>query len=200
MAKLMTVPNLLTLFRFALAAVIPWAHGPWLAAVIIVAGLSDFADGEIARRCGMTSWIGGLLDGLADKAFMITALITLAVRGQLEFWWIPLLVSRDLAVLVVVVYITCIGQWNAFTQMPARWFGKIATACLFPLLLIASVRERSSMVVVVLFILTAIFSLAAACDYLREFLREVGKRRQRAAAITQADALTAPGGAIGRDA
>jgi cardiolipin synthase len=176
MSKLWTIPNLLTLLRLALTVVVPFVHGHWLAIVIVAAGLSDYADGAIARRWGMTSWIGGFMDGIADKVFMITTLFTLAWRGQLEAWWLPLLVSRDLAVGVVVLYLLVTRDWTSFPRMQSRWFGKAATACAFPLLVVAALHERPTMVVTALAMLTAALALAAAGDYLLQFVRELRSR------------------------
>lgn len=181
MPRFLTIPNLLTLLRLALTVLLPFVHGGQVAVVILLAGLSDFADGAIARRFGMTSWIGGLLDGFADKAFMITALLTLAYREQLHWWWLPILVSRDLAVLVVVLYVSFTRDWKAFPRMQSRWFGKVATACAFPLLFVAAIHERPTLWVFILFVLTSIFSLAAAVDYARQFVIELRLRKTQGA-------------------
>ena len=62
------VPNVLSGLRLVLAAGF-WALPPsWRLAAVIAGGLSDWLDGFIARRFGVTSVAGGLLDGIADKA------------------------------------------------------------------------------------------------------------------------------------
>lgn len=96
------LPNAITLAR--IAACVPlsvWIvigehkAALWLALVI---GLSDVLDGFLARRFGWQSRIGGLLDPIADKLFLVCAFISLGVLGVMPVWLIALVLIRDLVI------------------------------------------------------------------------------------------------------
>ena len=78
----MTLANSITLFRIFLIPVFIYslmAKGYWVASVLIVlAALSDLADGYVARRYGQITKVGILLDPMADKLLAISAFIFLA--------------------------------------------------------------------------------------------------------------------------
>jgi phosphatidylglycerophosphate synthase len=91
-------PNALTISRFGLAAA--WivlarvAHDAFaaFAALAIVAAITDFIDGRVARRLGVAHDAGGWLDSIADVTFVLAALGCYASARQLP-WSIPLLIA-----------------------------------------------------------------------------------------------------------
>ncbi len=103
----LTLPNILTLMR--LAMIVPFAGlamaGSDLAAlaVLVAAGLTDVADGFIARRFGQASKIGRLIDPLADKLMTGAAFVILALyRGVLPaipVWLMAAALARDVLIL-----------------------------------------------------------------------------------------------------
>lgn len=93
------LPNLISALRFPLAAAFVFAEG--LSArfvVVVLAAFSDWIDGPLARRLGASSRTGEWLDPLADKVFMVTALVVLAIDVALAWWALPLLLLRDIGV------------------------------------------------------------------------------------------------------
>jgi CDP-diacylglycerol--glycerol-3-phosphate 3-phosphatidyltransferase len=111
LAKLLTLrnlPNLLTVFRIALVPVLvvllrhPSRGAALLAAfTFFLACWSDFFDGYLARRHGITSSLGKLLDPLADKLIVMTALVMLAAmprHPRVPAWIVVAIVGRELAV------------------------------------------------------------------------------------------------------
>ncbi len=66
--------------------------------VAVIAGLTDAADGYLAKRFGWVSRVGSVLDPLADKLLMITAFAALAWIGLLPWWLIVLTFVRDSAI------------------------------------------------------------------------------------------------------
>jgi phosphatidylglycerophosphate synthase len=95
-------PNALTLSRFVLAAAwialsisMPDARATF-AALAIVAAVTDFIDGRIARRLGVAHERGGWLDSIADVTFVLAALGCYAAAGQLP-WSIPILIAISFA-------------------------------------------------------------------------------------------------------
>jgi len=78
LAGIRHVPNALSVLRLGFAVAFPFVPESWWIALVLAAGFSDWLDGWIARRFQATSWIGGLLDGVSDKAFVLSALFTRA--------------------------------------------------------------------------------------------------------------------------
>jgi CDP-diacylglycerol---glycerol-3-phosphate 3-phosphatidyltransferase len=109
----MNLPNRLTVSRFALTilflAAVFW-HGPCNDSValllFVAASLTDYYDGKIARRDGLITNFGILMDPLADKILTCSAFIALVERGHLpngtpvsvEAWMAVIIVARELAI------------------------------------------------------------------------------------------------------
>ena len=109
----MNLPNQLTVSRFVLTVFFIWAvfwHFPYndtIALVLIsAASLTDFFDGQIARRRGIITNFGTLMDPLADKILVCSAFIALVERSRLnaltpvtvEAWMVIVIVARELAI------------------------------------------------------------------------------------------------------
>ncbi|MCZ6464181.1 MAG: CDP-diacylglycerol--glycerol-3-phosphate 3-phosphatidyltransferase [Proteobacteria bacterium] len=125
-------PNTITMFRIAVVPImllVPFFQGEaactFFAWAFIVAALSDLLDGWLARRGAQETRIGKLLDPLADKVLVSTALIMLIAAGRLEWWgsWmVVVIVSRELAVTGLRGIASSQGHVVA-----ASWTGKAKT-------------------------------------------------------------------------
>jgi cardiolipin synthase len=166
-------PNGLTVFRFVLAAWFVLAAAPLRVWIVLAAGLTDLLDGLIARRFGLTSWTGALLDAVADKAFTLTVLFSLAASGGLRWWQIAVLLSRDIVVSVIALYGAANRPWPVFKIAAARWPGKVTTALMFALLVAATGLPEAKPW---LLWPTMASSLAAAADYVGVFARWLRRR------------------------
>ena len=99
----------------------------WAIAVFAIASISDAVDGYIARHFNQRSRLGQILDPLADKALMFSALITLSFahwEPHFPLWFPLVVIFRDIAVVcgwALVEYIT--GK----CEISAHWTGKTAT-------------------------------------------------------------------------
>ena len=175
------VPNGLSLLRLVIAVTFPMLpqSARWRGPLILVAGLSDFGDGLIARRFGAASWPGGLLDAIADKGFVLSVLITIAVEGYLQPWQVLLLLCRDIVVATIAGFASIIRQWSTFRRMPARLSGKLTTGLIFVFLLVVMIGSDHIRVTQVFFALAALFSTLAAADYAVQFLRAYRIYRQQ---------------------
>lgn len=118
------LPNAVSLLRFPLAALFPIANGAARIAIVAAAAASDLIDGRLARRTGQVTRVGEMLDPVADKAFMLAALITLVVDGPLPLWTLPLLLTRDLGVALGAMVLALRGVHVRMTARPA---GKLVT-------------------------------------------------------------------------
>ncbi|MDO8433756.1 MAG: CDP-diacylglycerol--glycerol-3-phosphate 3-phosphatidyltransferase [Candidatus Binatus sp.] len=103
-----STPNLVTLFRIAMAPILVWllldtgpAASTAAAGVFFVATLSDYFDGYLARSYDAVTTLGKFLDPMADKLIVITALVMLvgmARAPHVPSWMVVVLVSREIMV------------------------------------------------------------------------------------------------------
>jgi cardiolipin synthase len=96
------LPNFLSGLRLLAAPLAAWAILAQrdMAALLIFAGagLSDFADGQIARRWGFVSRFGAWLDPIADKLLMLCAFLALLAVSAVPLWLVLLAIARDLGI------------------------------------------------------------------------------------------------------
>ena len=96
----------------------------WLAlAVFILASLTDFVDGQIARKCNQVSDFGKFLDPLADKLLTIAAMTMFCQWGRFPAWALMIVLTREFA--VTGLRLVAVGKG---TVIAAGWSGKIKTA------------------------------------------------------------------------
>ena len=128
--------NKLTLFRMGAIPIIaflllflPDRWPSFVAAFIfLLAAISDGLDGYLARRGNMVSTMGKLLDPLADKLLVCTALIMLIPLGRVSAWIVAVIIGREMVVTTlrgvsaaggVVIAANWSGKLKAFTQLVA---------------------------------------------------------------------------------
>lgn len=132
---ILTIPNLLSLFRLLLIPLIIRAYIQkndcvLTAALVVLSGLTDLADGFIARRFHMISDLGKALDPIADKLTQVAVLGCLAFRFPLMLIPLGLLVLKELAAGVMgLLVIRRTGQVHG-----AEWHGKVSTALLYAMM------------------------------------------------------------------
>lgn len=107
----MNLPNALTIFRILALPFCAWAlfqeegKDPtwqiiaWL--MFFVVGMTDVLDGRIARKRNQISNFGIILDPIADKAFIATALVGLSVLGKIPWWVTILILLREVGVTIL---------------------------------------------------------------------------------------------------
>lgn len=182
MTALATPPNLVTAARVVLIAVaaITWVAGgrPLALALGVVAGLTDYLDGALARRLGLTSRLGAMLDQFAD-AFLVLVGLTLAVTTPpgLSPLVLVLVMARELWVQGLRREAAARGL-----ELPSRAFGKWGSFFLgwglvpllasAPLALAPSVASTVHLVGTLLVCVGAGLGLLAACAYTRAFALE----------------------------
>jgi len=141
--RVLTVPNVLSALRLVGVPVFLWLlfthQDVWAFIVLALSGISDYLDGKIARRFHLVSRLGQLLDPIADRLYVLTTLIALALRDIIPLWLLVVLVARDLFMGVVMLLLKRVGQ----TGLPVHFVGKAATFNLlyaFPILLLSTVE------------------------------------------------------------
>jgi CDP-diacylglycerol--glycerol-3-phosphate 3-phosphatidyltransferase len=101
-----------------------WQYGRTTALVIfLIAGLTDFVDGEIARRYGVVTNFGKLMDPLVDKIMMAAAFISLVPLKAVPAWAATTVVARDFLITGLRLMASAKGQ-----ILPAERLGKQKTS------------------------------------------------------------------------
>jgi len=128
-AVLRQAPNILSALRLIAAPVAGWLvlNGEFFAALWVFgfAGLSDAADGYLAKRFGLSSRFGAWLDPAADKLLMLASFVTLAMVGAVPLWLTCLVIGRDVA---IVLGVGLARLLEAPLPIAPLMVGKISTA------------------------------------------------------------------------
>lgn len=99
----LTIPNVISMARLALVPVFicEWAldHSIRALGVFVVAMGTDWVDGILARRLNQRSRLGGIIDPMADKLMVLSAVIGLVGRKEFPLWVLVLLMSREIMML-----------------------------------------------------------------------------------------------------
>ena len=97
----------------------------WIAfSVFILASVTDFLDGYIARKYNQISDFGKFLDPLADKLLTIAAMVMFCQWGSMPAWALMLILTREFA--VTGLRLVAVGKGNVIA---AGWSGKVKTVC-----------------------------------------------------------------------
>jgi CDP-diacylglycerol---glycerol-3-phosphate 3-phosphatidyltransferase len=131
-ARAVSVPIVVALFAISFTN-----HDYWGTGVFIVAMATDWFDGRIARRTGLTSSFGSLLDPVADKLLVMATLIVLIDQGVFPAWMVAAIVARELLISGlrqaavergVVIAARDLGKLKTWSQAVAAAIGGLAAA------------------------------------------------------------------------
>ncbi len=124
------VPNTLTVIRFLLIPiiVINIFTGNYILAFIFftISGLTDIADGFIARRFNLISNFGKLMDPLADKATQIATLTSLVIKNIIPIWILLIVLLKEFIMIVGASFL-----YGKDVVVYSRWYGKLATVLFY---------------------------------------------------------------------
>jgi len=125
------LPNAITIVRILCAPVFLWllladggTDGParwWAGALFVVAIATDGIDGHIARKYGIVTDLGKLLDPIADKALTGCAFVGLSILAELPWWVTVVVLVREIG---ITVYRLAVAGENV---LAAAWMGKLKT-------------------------------------------------------------------------
>ena len=113
-------------------------HADWWALLVLaLGGVTDWADGVLARKLNQMSRLGQVLDPLVDRLYILATLLGLVLRDVIPIWLAAVLVGRDLVLLATLPGL----RRRGLVSLPVHYLGKAATFNLlyaFPLLLLGS--------------------------------------------------------------
>lgn len=148
MSSVLTVANLLTVFRLILipvfVTVLYYQRFTWALGVFFVAAVTDGLDGLAARSFNQKTQLGAVLDPMADKLLLVTAFVILSLprftlTDPIPFWLTAAAISRDVIIVLAAAVINITtgfsgfrpsrpGKLNTFVQIVMIVFFLIANA------------------------------------------------------------------------
>ncbi len=160
----MTTATKLTLLRVimipAFMAVFLLGYN-WVAlAIFILASVTDFVDGYVARHYNQVSDFGKFLDPLADKLLVTSAMLIFVQWGRMPSWAVMLVLTREFAISGLRMVAASKG-----TVMAAAWSGKIKTACTMVGLCLMMVFMNNPMVDTVVTWVIVLTTLYSGIEY-----------------------------------
>ena len=164
--RIVTVPNAITLVRLACIPLFVWllfgADRQIAAALLLGAlGATDWVDGFVARRYHQVSTIGKVLDPVADRVLVATAVITITIHGAVPVWFGAATLAREVVVSVAVLLLASLGA----KRIDVLWVGKAGTFALmfsYPAFLLGDGDARWQRPFLVLAWVTGIIGLTLA--------------------------------------
>jgi cardiolipin synthase len=139
--RVWTLPNALSMLRLLGVPLFLWLLlGPeadgWAVVVLMISGITDWADGKLARWLDQSSRLGALLDPAADRLYIVCTLVALAIRDIAPVWMVALLLGRELVLGIGLLVLRHYG----YPPLQVHYLGKAATFLLlyaFPGLMLA---------------------------------------------------------------
>jgi len=144
------------------------------AALFCIAAATDWVDGRLARRWGVTSKLGSFLDTTADKLLVSGVLIALVAAGRASMWIAALIIGRELVVMALRGVMASEGEILAPSML-----GKLKTSIQFLAIALAILRPGDPIGGLFIdewvMLIAAAITVASAVDYLVRALPGVAR-------------------------
>lgn len=181
----MNIPNILTIIRLLLIPAFLFVFFSELPnsmllsfLIFIFAGITDFLDGYIARKYKLVTKWGSIADPFADKLMSITVLLSLTIDEIIPIWVPIVIVAKELLMIIggIVLY-------KKGTYVPAKFYGKAATALFYVAVLFLVINKIAGIAIMrtfgLIFIyITVIVTLYAFYKYYENFRKFTEGKRQ----------------------
>lgn len=129
-SKIFTIPNLLSSLRIILIIIASYylIKGDNIVSFVIycTAIITDFFDGFFARLLNQISELGKILDPLADKLMIISAVLILLIQGNIPLWFVLVVIIRDILIVIGGLY----ARTKIKFIIPSIFIGKVTAAAL----------------------------------------------------------------------
>ncbi len=191
------IPNLLTFGRIVMIPLCLYflnldtpRGGYWACIVFTLAAITDLLDGYLARKLGVVSVLGKLLDPLADKLIVMATLVWMVPMGRIPVWVVILLLGRDISVtglrgVAASEGVVIAAGEEGKTKTALQMIGIIALLLGYPYHLTYAGIDLGALDMVhvgrMLVYLSIIFSLASAAQYVRLFALAVEAKHEKGA-------------------
>ena len=175
----MTIPNLITTLRIILVPIfiIYLINERFLEAltVFVLAGLSDGADGLVARLLNQKSKLGSYLDPLADKFLLIAAFVVLAAGGFIPAWLTVTVITRDILILLGVLILFLTKQ---DIVIKPSILSKITTCLQLGTVFLVLAGNHFHLffgIIPIIYIVTGILTISSGLHYMRSWFQMMGE-------------------------
>lgn len=166
----LNIPNALTLLRIAVISPFLYfylffpIHGEKIALMFFIfSGITDLADGFIARKYDQVTKLGAILDPLADKMMLISVLTVFVIRKKIEIWILLVMALKELLMILGAFYL-----YNGKKEViPANTLGKVSTALFYAAGLSIIINLPIGYSMIVLFL---VFNLVSMFFYFLKFI------------------------------
>lgn len=180
MSVLRNLPNLICLARVALLwpilALLAVHDYGWAAACFFIAGVSDLADGYVAKRFGWTSELGKWLDPLADKCLLIAVFVVAAWMGLVPRWLTAVVITRDVMIaLGALTYLAWLGPLQGHPTFASKLNTLVQLAYLFGVLLYKASGFPPVALLELGTLLTLLTTVLSGIGYVLEYTRRASR-------------------------
>lgn len=179
--KILTIPNILSFVRLCMIPLFIWLYCvrknyPLTGTVILLSGMTDLADGFIARHFHMISDLGKVLDPVADKLTQAAVLFCLVTR--FPFMLVPLILMVFKECYMAVAGAMAIKKTGKVAG--AQWHGKMVTALLYAMMIVHvfwyDIPMVASNVMIIACVVMMLVSVALYGRYYGKILRKAKER------------------------
>ena len=133
----------------------------WVAlGLFVIASVTDFIDGQIARKCNQVSDFGKFLDPLADKLLTIAVMTMFCEWGRFPAWALMIVLTREFA--VTGLRLVAVGKG---TVIAAGWSGKVKTASTMVGLILWMLLPENTMVGLVVSAVIVVTTVYSGIEY-----------------------------------
>ena len=140
------IPNILTVLRFLLIPIILKSifAGNYLLAFVFftLSGITDIADGFIARKFNLVSNFGKLMDPLADKLTQISVLAALVTFNLIPVWILVIVIFKELIMVLGASFL-----YGKDVVVYSKWYGKLATVLFYLAIVISLITSQFNITV-----------------------------------------------------
>ena len=135
------IPNILTIIRFILIPFIVYAiftqQFILAFAIFTISGITDVADGFIARKFNLISNFGKLMDPLADKLTQISTLASLALANIIPIWILIIVLIKEFIMIVGASFL-----YGKDVVVYSKWYGKLATVLFYVAIVLSLILRQ----------------------------------------------------------
>ncbi|PHV12954.1 CDP-diacylglycerol--glycerol-3-phosphate 3-phosphatidyltransferase [Chitinimonas sp. BJB300] len=124
-ARIMTIPLILGIYYFPDSWLLPATKNMVGAILFMLAGITDWFDGYLARKWNQLSAFGAFLDPVADKLMVAAALILLVQLGRAEAWLAAIIIGREITISALREWMAQLGNSKS---VAVSFVGKVKTA------------------------------------------------------------------------
>ncbi len=172
---MLTLANRLTILRILMTPVITilllYRYMEAAIALFLLAGVTDGLDGFVARSRGQRTALGMVLDPIADKVLLMSAVVVLTVLQELPRWFTIIIVSRDVILMggSLILYMF-VGKIST----PPSWLGKTTTGFQIATVFVAMLDNLAPVlrsVVMPLAVLTTVLTISSGLHYVFRGMR-----------------------------